>query len=279
MVGPIRSTQVNAILPNITKAAIPVMIGGSDPTLTHQGSKWVFRCRPNDVYSARVMVDFGINTLKLKKWAIVHSTDTFGTSGMKNLVENLKQQGITPVLVQGYTNKAPDFTPVVLAVKQSGAEIMASYFTFSEDVGIFAKQLRQLGVNIQWIGSASIISDSALKLAGPALDGAYGAPDFTVDASPEAKAYDKKYQEAYKVIPDVYSSWAYDAVHVAAKAIADAKSTEPDAIRKAILAINGFKGVEGTYKFDQNGDALRGYNVVKIDGGKANFIKHIQFND
>jgi branched-chain amino acid transport system substrate-binding protein len=279
IIGPIRSTQVNAILPNINKAGIPVMIGGSDPTLTHQGSQWVFRCRPNDTYSARVMVDFGLNSLKLKKWAIVHSTDTFGTSGMNNLVANLKNAGITPVLIQGYTNKAPDFTPVVLAIKQSGADIIASYFTLSEDIGIFAKQLRQLGVEATWVGSASIISETALKLAGPSLNGSYGVPDFTVEASAESKAYAEKYLKINKVIPDVYSSWAYDAVNVAAKAIADAKSTDPQAIRKAILAINGYKGVEGTYKFDQNGDALRGYNVVKNDGGKIVFIKHVQFDN
>ena len=279
VVGPIRSTQINAILPNIAKAGMPVMIGGSDPTLTKQGNKWVFRCRPNDTYSAKVIADFGVNGLKLKKWAIVHSTDTFGTSGMNNLLSNLKALGITPVLIQGYTNKAPDFTPVVLAIKQAGADVIGSYFTFSEDIGIFAKQLRQLGVDATWIGSASIVTDSAMKLAGLALNGTYGVPDFTADASAESKAYAKKYEDVYKRPADLYSSWAYDAVNVLAIAIAAAKSTEPGAIRSAIVAINGYKGVEGTYKFDENGDGLRGYNVVKNDGGKIVFVKHTQFDN
>ena len=54
--------------------------------------------------------------------AIVYSTDAFGTSGMKNLVEDLKGMDVEPALVQGYTNNSQDFTPVVLAVKQSGAD-------------------------------------------------------------------------------------------------------------------------------------------------------------
>jgi branched-chain amino acid transport system substrate-binding protein len=64
------------------------------------GNPWLFRCRPNDIYSARVIADYGVNTLGKKKWAIVHSTDAFGTNGMKNLVEVLKPAGVEPVLIQ-----------------------------------------------------------------------------------------------------------------------------------------------------------------------------------
>ena len=56
-----------------------------------------------------------------------------------------------------------------------------------------------------------------------------------------------------------------------------AKSTEPEAIRKAILGIKGYRGLEGTYEFDARGDGLHGYNVVKNDGGKIVFIKRVDF--
>ena len=44
--------------------------------------------------------------------------------------------------------------------------------TFEPDQGIFAKQLRQLGVALTWVGSPTTVSTTALKLAGPALDSA-----------------------------------------------------------------------------------------------------------
>src|SRR5271169_1222470 len=127
--GSIRSTQIHAMAPDVMKLGKPVMIGGTDPALTRMGNPWFFRCRPNDVYSARVIADYGVKTLDKKKWAIVYSTDAYGTSGMKNLVEDLKGMGVEPALVQGYTNNSQDFTPVVLAVKQSGADVMATYMT------------------------------------------------------------------------------------------------------------------------------------------------------
>lgn len=277
IIGPIRSTQVQAASPTIAKAGIPVTIGGTDPSLTHVNNKWVFRCRPNDSFSSLAIADFGVNTLKLKKWAVIHSTDAFGSGGKDALVAALAKLGITPVLVQGYTNNSQDFTPIVLAIKKSGADVIGSYMTNSPDVGIFARQLRQLGVAAAWIGSPSVITATALELAGPGLYGVYAIADFTPGASPQAKAYAEKYKARYGRDADVYSSWAYDAVHVLANAINKAKSTNPEAIRKEILATCGYKGVEGTYCFDDNGDGLRGYNVVRNEDGKIVFIKHIDF--
>jgi branched-chain amino acid transport system substrate-binding protein len=276
-IGSIRSTQVNAMSPDVMKIGKPVMIGGTDPTLTHMGNPWYFRTRPNDSYSSLVMVDYGINTLKKKKWAIIHSTDTFGTSGKDGVVAALKAIGITPVLVQGYTNNSQDFTPVAMAVKRSGADIMASYITMEPDLGVFAKQLRQLGVDIPWVGSATNMSATALRLAGSTMYGTYTVADFSPDASKTAKAYADKYSATYKMRADHFSAWAYDAMHVLALGINRAKSTDPQKIRQAIIAIKSYPGAEGTYDFDQNGDGLHGYNVVRNDNGNIVFVKRIDF--
>jgi branched-chain amino acid transport system substrate-binding protein len=277
--GPIRSTQVHAMAPDVLKVGKPVMIGGTDPQLTHMGNRWLFRFRPNDIYSARVIADYGAKVLGKKKWAIVHSTDAFGTNGMKNLVEALKGMGIDPVLTQGYANGSTDFTPVALAIKQSGADVLGTYMTFEPDQGIFAKQLRQLGVQLTWVGSPTTATTTALKLAGAALYGTYAVVDFHRNSSEAAKAFAAKYEAAYKSAPDIFASWSYDAVTVLARALGAANSTEPDKIRAALLATKGFEGAEGTYTFDANGDGLHGYNIVRNDRGTIVFDKHIDFND
>ena len=277
LIGSVRSTQIQAVSPTVLKTGLPMVIGGTDYGLTHSNNPWIFRARPNDGYSAKVIADYGVNTLKLKKWAIVHATDAFGNGGKNNLTAALKELGVTPVTVQGFTSNSQDFTPIVLAIKQSGADVVSTYITNSTDVGIFAKQLRQLGVNIAWVGSPSVSTDTAMKLAGDALHGTYSIADFAVDSSPEAQAYAKKYKEKYKLEPDLYSAWAYDAVQLLAMGIKNANSTRPDDIKKAIHNIKGYKGVEGTYTFDKNGDGLHGYNIVKNEKGKLVFVKHLDF--
>jgi branched-chain amino acid transport system substrate-binding protein len=274
--GSIRSTQVHAMAPDVLKLGKPVMIGGTDPNLTHMGNQWLFRFRPNDSYSGRVIAEYGVNTLGKKKWAVLHSTDAFGTAGGKALTDALQKLGAPPVLDQGYANQSQDFTPVVLAIKQSGADILGSYFTFENDLGIFARQLRQLGVNIPWVGSPSIVNITALKLAGPALYGTYGVADYAEDSSEASKAFGKTYRDVAKVAPDNQSSWPFDAVTVLAAAINKAGSTDPAKVREATKK---FPGAEGEYNFDANGDGLHGYNIVKNEKGNIVFDKHIEFTD
>src|SRR6266436_1332362 len=252
--GSIRSTQVHAMAPDVLKLGKPVMIGGTDPTLTHMGNQWLFRFRPNDSYSGRVIADYGANTLGKKKWAIVHSTDAFGTAGGKALASALEKLGTPAVLDQGYANQSQDFTPVVLAVKQSG-------------------------VNIPWVGSPSVVAVSSTKLAGPALFGTYGVADYAEESSEASKAFGKAYREAYKTAPDNQSAWPYDALTILAAAINKAGSTDPGKIREAILSLKKFPGAEGEYNFDQNGDGLHGYNVVRNEKGTIVYDKHIDFND
>jgi branched-chain amino acid transport system substrate-binding protein len=278
VIGPLRSTQVQAASPTIAKSKIPALIGGSDPSLTRVNNPWIFRVRPNDLYSSKVMAEYGVKELKKKKWAIVHSTDTFGSGGKTALMDALKALGVEPVLVQGYTNNSQDFTPIVLQIKSSGAGIIASYMTNAPDVGIFARQLRQLGMQTDWIGSTSVVTETAMKLAGEALWGVYSVADFTPEGNDEARAFTKKYKAKYEKEPDLFSAFPYGAVYLLKHAIEKAKSTDAEAVRNAMLSIRGLKGVEGTYNFEPNGDAVHGYNVVRNEKGKITFIKHIEFD-
>ncbi len=175
-----------------------MMIGGTDPALTHMGNRWLFRCRPNDSYSAKVICQYGDRDARQEEVGhrALHRRVRHRRQG--RLHRRAEDGGAEPVLVQGYTNQQADFTPVALAVRQSGADILCSYFTFETDIGVFARQVRQLGVRVPWVGLASITNISALNLAGPALYGTFGVADYAVDASDASKAFAEKYQAVRK---------------------------------------------------------------------------------
>jgi branched-chain amino acid transport system substrate-binding protein len=276
-IGQVRSTQTHAMAPDILKTGKPVCFGGTDPTLTKLGNPWLIRFRPNDTYSARVIATYGVETLGKKNWAIVHSTDAFGTSGFKALSSALDGMGAKVTTDQGYSNQSQDFTPVALAIKSSGADIIGSYFTFENDLAIFGRQLRQLGLSLPWIGSATMVAAGALKLAGPAIWGTYGVADFAVDSSPEAQEYAKLYSAVLSAPPDNYGSWPYDAVSLLCASINKAGSSDPNKVRATILSTKGYRGAEGEYNFDEFGDGLHGYNIVRNDKGLVVFDKHIEF--
>ena len=135
ILGSIRSTQVQAMLPTINEAKIPVAIGGTNYGLTHSGSQWVFRFRPHDGMSAKVIAKFMVEELKQKKVGIVHASDAFGNGGRDMLVPAVKALGGEVVFVQGYNNQEKDFTAVVQGLKKSGATGLDTYMTFSTDLG------------------------------------------------------------------------------------------------------------------------------------------------
>jgi branched-chain amino acid transport system substrate-binding protein len=159
---------------------------------------------------------------------------------------------------------------------KSGADVLGTY-VIPADQAIFAKQLRQLGVNIQWVGSPTTATVTTRTLAGAALYGTYAVADFNAESNEAAREFARRYRERFGIDPDGFASWSYDALQILTLAMNTANSTEPEATRKAILAIKGYKGLEGTYEYDARGDGLHGYNVVKNEGGKGVLIKRVDF--
>jgi branched-chain amino acid transport system substrate-binding protein len=276
ILGSIRSTQVQAMLPTINEAKIPVAIGGTNYGLTHSGSQWVFRFRPHDGMSAKVIAKFMIEELKQKKVAIVHASDAFGNGGRDMLTPAVKEIGGEVVFTQGYNNQEKDYTAVVQGLKKSGATGLGTYMTFSTDLGIFARQLKQQGVQVQWVGSPSITALDGRNLAGDALYGAFGVTDFHVAASPTSKAFAAAYKAKFGQDPDLYASWCYDAVIVFAEAMKRAPDLKPENLRKAILGIQKFPGAEGEYNFDQNGDGLDHYHIVQNEKGNIVYFRTLR---
>jgi len=276
ILGSIRSTQVQAMLPTINEAKIPVAIGGTNYGLTHAGSQWVFRFRPHDGMSAKVIAKFMIEEQKQKKVGIVHASDAFGNGGRDMLTPAVKELGGEVLFTQGYNNQEKDFTAVVQGLKKSGATGLGTYMTFSTDLGIFARQLKQQGVQVKWVGSPSITALDGRNLAGDALYGTYGVTDFHVEASPASKAFTQAYKAKFNQEPDLYAAWCYDAVIVFAEAMKKAPDLKPENLRKAILGIQKFPGAEGEYNFDQNGDGLDHYHIVQNENGSIKYFKTLR---
>jgi branched-chain amino acid transport system substrate-binding protein len=110
----------------------------------------------------------------------------------------LQKLGVMPVLDQGYANQSPDFTRVVLAIKQSGA-------TFSDPISRSRTIVAFWRANCD--SSAAIVNTTALKLAGPVLNDTFGVADYAEDSSEASKAFGKIYRDAVKVAPDNQSAW------------------------------------------------------------------------
>ena len=220
-IGSIRSTQNHAMAPDIAEdRPSPSASAAPTPTLTHLGNPWLVRFRPNDSATRPgSSPSSGSETLGKKKWAR-HPLDgrVRDGSGAKYLGEALGKAGATIALDQGYTNQSQDFTPVVLAIRQSGADVIGSYFTFENDLGIFARQAPPTRRHSSpgWARPRSPTT-RRFKLAGPgALRHLRGRRLCRGRFEPRRQAPSATlYRDTYHLEADNQSSWTFDAVNCA----------------------------------------------------------------
>ncbi|HYL79436.1 MAG TPA: ABC transporter substrate-binding protein [Candidatus Acidoferrum sp.] len=272
LVGSVKSTQILAMSDAVKSYGVPMMIGGTNATLTKQGNPWLFRVRPDDSIAAAAMVKYIKEDTKFTKVGILHDTDAFGTGGADLVEQGAKSAGLAVAKREKYTTKDKDFTAQLLSLKNSGAQIMVIYGTNPEDVAVVQRQYRQLGAPFKYIGSPSSQMKDCLNLAKDASEGLLAVADFVPGQSEVNKQYAVDYKKEYNEEYDSTSAWAYDGLKILVEAIK--KGGEDRAkIREALLATKGYKGVLGTFSFTPNGDGLSEVSVVQIEKGVPKLLK------
>jgi branched-chain amino acid transport system substrate-binding protein len=276
VIGPIKSTMVQAISDAVKKFGVPVAIGGTNANLTKKGNPWLFRCRPDDTIAAYAMVKFAKENMKVAKMGILHDTDAFGTGGADLLEQYAKELGVNVVKREKYTTRDKDFTAQILSLKNAGAEVMILYGTNFEDVAVIQRQYRQLGSPFKYLGSPSSASKDTLKLSREAGEGLVAIADYVPGESEVSKQYAEAYRKEYREEMDPVFAWNYDALNILADAIRKA-GEDREKVMKAILATKDYKGVLGTYSFTPNGDGLHEVSVVQIEkGGSLKLLRAIR---
>ena len=272
LIGFLYSTQVFATSDAIKNYGIPTFIGATNVSLTRQGNPWLFRVRPDDSVAAGAMVKYIKEDTKFTKIGLLHDADAFGTGGADLVEKGAKEAGLTVVKRQKSQTAAKDFTAELLAMKNAGAEILI-FYGHQEATAVIQRQMRQLGSPFKFLGSPSAASKDALNLAKEAAEGIWAVVDFVPGVSEENKRFAEAYKKEYNNEEfDNLSIWTYDGLKILADAIKKA-GEDRDKIRQAILATQGYKGVQGNFSFTPNGDGLSEVSIVQIEKGQPKLLK------
>ncbi len=113
---------------------------------------------------------------------------------------------------------------------------------------------------------------TALNLAKEASEGIWAVVDFVPGQTEENKRFAEAYKKEYNENYDSLSVWTYDGLKILVNAIKKAGKDRAK-IREAILATQGYKGVQGTYSFTPNGDGLSEVSIVQIEKGRPKLLK------
>jgi len=263
ILGPDLSTQNFAVAPIVNKAKIPFLVEGTNAKLL-DNNPWFFRLRPDDGLAAKAAAKFAVETLKKTKIGIIHDTDEFGVGGKDFIVEATKALGATVVHIESYNSNDKDLVAQLTNLKSKGAEVIIDWGHPSQSATL-QRQNKQLGINLPIIGSPGYAMPATMQLAGDSSTGSYAVVDGIASQSqePKIKEWVKKYQDLFKGDPDFHAAASYDGVYLLKMAIEKAGSTDPEAVRKAMLTIKDFKGMSNSFTF-KDGNGAHQVVIVQI---------------
>jgi branched-chain amino acid transport system substrate-binding protein len=271
IIGPNYTTEILAMTPAIEQAGIPMIIGGQVAKTTQVGNPWVFRCRPSQIIESRVIATFAVSTLHLTRIAIAH-TNLAGPGSDALLLGSLKRLGVVPVANETIPINSSDLTAQVLAIKKSGARALIVTLAQVSDYLLLARQMHQVGLHLTWVGNPILSVGTTVRQGGALLYGTYSATDSAPDRSPEAIAYNKELARQFHLTEPSSNAYVYDGVQILARVMRSV-GTSPHAIRRGILALRGYRGVEGIYRFDRNGDGVHQEAIVQNVRGRLRVSK------
>ncbi len=221
----------------------------------------------------------------VKKVAFVYENATFATSVVEAAEAYAEEKGYDVVLYEGYDAETTDFGPFINKIEQNGAEAILGGGHF-QDGSTFARQIHEKGVDVKFMAllvappepDFADLGDAALGVVGPSQWEPLAA--FTPDFGPTGEQFVKDYEAAYNEEPSYHSAGGYAAGLVLQKAIEDADSVDPQAVKAALDKID-MTTFFGRIKFDTSAESHGlqiGHDMVYIQWQKddsGNLVKQV----
>jgi len=241
----------------------------TNPDLTQSGNyPNFFRTIASDDAQARLEVDFALNTLKLKKIAVIHDKGDYGkglAEYARKFIDNSGKAKV--VLYEGITPGAVDYSAVIRKIKRSkaGAVIFGGYHP---EASKLVSGMRKKRMDTIFISDDGVKDDTFIKVAKKYAEGVYATGPKEVSNHPLTLKATKDHQKKYGKDPGAFFLNAYSATLALLNAIEKAGSTNYEAIKKALQ--NEFVETPlGKIRFDKNGDAVGvGFSMYQVKNGQ-----------
>lgn len=278
IIGEVASSRSKAGAQICQSSKIPMVTPAStNPEVTAIGDH-IFRVCFIDPFQATVMSKFAINSLKVKRVAVLQDVKNAYSTGLADFfIKQFKEMGGEIVEVQSYSAGDKDFKAQLTAIKAKNPEgiFIPGYYT---DVGLIAIQAREIGITQPLFGGDGWESEKLTEgKAADALEGCFFSTHVsTEDPSPQVQNFIKKYREKYNMMPDAMSFLAYDAGLILFDAIKRAGSTEPEKIKNSLAGTVKFRGVTGTISINEQRNAVKPAVIHEIKGGKFTYKETVQ---
>ncbi len=254
------------------QCGIPMVTpSATNPKLTQQGFKNIFRVIANDNALGAGLALHASKNLHLKKVAVIDDRTAYG-QGLAEVFKKTALANGIQIVDEQYTNdKATDFMAILTAIKSKSPDGIF-YGGMDPQAGPMLRQMDQLGMSdVRFFGGDGVCTEKLIELSGggKALEGVVCAEGgASLQKMPGGMAWKKRYDAKYPGQFQIYSPYAYDAAFVLADAMVRAGSSDPKVYLPKLYETN-FQGVTAKIAFESDGELKNpAMTLYSYKGGK-----------
>lgn len=274
IIGPMTSNEAKAAGPIIQNAKVPSLeISVTAENITDIGD-CIFR---NSVPESKNIPQTVKKTHKLlgyKTAAILYAQDNEQhVTAQKYFQKTMEEEGVQVIDVETFGSKDSEYSAQLTNIQHKAPDVIVICSYYQEGSRIL-KKMREMGMDQPVLGDNGFVSPELGKMAGAAADNVYVSSMWSADRKDEkVQKFVENYTKAYGRAPDQFAASAYDGVYMAMDAMQRAgTTTDHKKIRDALAQMKDFKGVCGTFSFDEKRDPVVDLILMKMQDGKFGVV-------
>ncbi|MFL5321373.1 MAG: ABC transporter substrate-binding protein [Myxococcaceae bacterium] len=276
ILGEVSSTNSLAMAERAQAAGVPMITPSSTNEAVTAKGDYIFRVCFIDPFQGYAMAKFGRDTLKLQNVAVLEDNKSAYSLGLSDsFTRQFNEMGGKVVGKESFSKGDTDFRAQLTALKKLKPDgiYVPGYYT---DVGLIARQARELGIKATLLGGDGWESEKLFELGGSAVDGSYYTNHYSPDTpDPVTQKFISAFKAKYGSVPDSLAALGYDAAMVAMDAMKRAKSLNGPDLRDAIAQTKDYAGAAGKVTLNEKRDAVKPAVVLKVADGKTSFAASV----
>ena len=281
LLGPIFSTVAVQVGPTIQALQRPTILGSAG-TLANAAGDFIFLSVITNAFQGNVIAEFAADPTELNaKTAatIQQDQDVYSTGHVEAFVARFQELGGEIVANEVYQAGDTSFSEQLQRIKTANPDVIL-LSSFAPEVPLVIKEVRDMGIEVPIVGGDTW--DEPEKFFNTLddntpLEGIYQTTNFAPEMpGAEVKHFFDAYTAMFGTAPDGIASSGYDAMLLLAKAIEQANSTDPVAIRDALAATKEFQGSTYISHYDENRHPVKSLAILTVRDGKIETYKVVE---
>lgn len=272
---------------------VPLILIASKEGVTEVG-EYVFQHFLTPTQQIQALTQYTFDTLNIAIFSVLYPQDDYGEEMVRLFRNEIEKIGGKIDKAISYSKRQTDFTEQITkltgnkfgtAEKVSTTEPSSSKSSMDFEalfipdsplrVKMIASQLAFYDVKaVKLVGTSLWHSSDLLKKGAEYLEGAVFTDSFLVNGIlPETNDFVDVYYSTYSREPGNIEALAYDTMGLSISILEDREIKTRAEFIKALLAVQGFRGVTGSISFCGNRVAQKDAFILKVQNGKIEQVR------